>query len=78
MSNEKVSSHITENYCLFPKVIWINNWRIRVGFKGTFIFTKYLFFGAVKLTKNADQDKYYYSGYGYSYSGSLFSVPNFN
>ena len=36
-------------------------------------------FGAVKLTKNADLDKYSYSGYGIGFdSRSLSSFPNFN
>ena len=36
-------------------------------------------FGAVKLTKNPDPDKYSYSGYGIGFdSRSLFSVPNFD
>ena len=35
--------------------------------------------GAVKLTKNADPDKYSYFGYGIGFdSCSLFSVPNFD
>ena len=36
-------------------------------------------FGAVKLTKNTDQDKFSYSEYGTGlYSRSLFSIPNFD
>ena len=36
-------------------------------------------FGNVKITKNADPDKYSYSGYGNGFgSGSLFSIPNFD
>ena len=34
-------------------------------------------FGAVKLTKNADTDKYGYSGYGTGFDAcSVFSLPN--
>ena len=36
-------------------------------------------FGAVKLTKNANHNKYSYSGYGIEFdSRSLFSIPNFD
>ena len=36
-------------------------------------------FGAVKLTKNANPNKYSYSGYGIGFdSCSLFSIPNFD
>ena len=36
-------------------------------------------FGAIKISKNADPDKYPYSGYGIGfYSRSLFSVPSFD
>ena len=36
-------------------------------------------FGAVKLHKIVDPDKYSYSGYGIEFdSHSLYSVPNFN
>ena len=36
-------------------------------------------FGAVKLTKNTDQDKFSYSEYGTGLnSRSLFSIPNFD
>ena len=36
-------------------------------------------FGAVKITKNSDTDKYSYSGYGIGFdSRSLFSIPNFD
>ena len=36
-------------------------------------------FGAVKITKTADPDKYSYLGYGIGFnSGSLFSIPNFD
>ena len=35
--------------------------------------------GSVKITKNADPDKYSYSGYGIGFdSRSLFSIPNFD
>ena len=36
-------------------------------------------FGNVKITKNADPNKYFYSGYGIGFnSRSLFSIPNFD
>ena len=36
-------------------------------------------FRAVKLTENADPDKYFYSGYGIGFdSSSLFSFQNFD
>ena len=36
-------------------------------------------FGAVKLTKNVDPDKYCYSGYGIGFdSQSLFLISNFD
>ena len=36
-------------------------------------------FGNVKITKNADPDKYSYSGYGIGFdSHSIFSIPNFH
>ena len=36
-------------------------------------------FGAVKLAKNVDPDKYSYSGYGIGFdSSSFFSIPNFD
>ena len=36
-------------------------------------------FGAVKLTKNADPDKCFYSGYGIGFDfRSCFLIPNFN
>ena len=36
-------------------------------------------FRAVKLTKNADLNKHFYSGYGIGFgSRSLISIPNFN
>ena len=36
-------------------------------------------FGAVKLTENADPDKYSYSGYGIWFNSHFFySIPNFD
>ena len=36
-------------------------------------------FGSVKLTKNADPNKYQYSSYGIGFdSRSIFSLPNFD
>ena len=35
--------------------------------------------GGVKLAKNAEQDKYVYSGYGIEFNSlPLFSLPNFD
>ena len=43
------------------------------------IFLKDFLFGGVKLTKNADQDKYIYSSYSIGFdSHSIFSLPNFD
>ena len=43
------------------------------------IFLKDFLFGGVKLTKNADQDKYIYSSYSIGFdSRSIFSLPNFD
>ena len=40
------------------------------------IFLKDFLFGGVKLTKNADQDKYIYSSYSIGFdSHSIFSLP---
>ena len=45
--------------------------------KADFTLKDYLF-GVVKLTKNANPDKYSYSRYGIEFdSRSLFSIPNF-
>ena len=43
------------------------------------VFTlKDCIFGAIKLTKNADPDKYFYLGYGTGFDPrSLFSYPGF-
>ena len=40
---------------------------------------KYWLIGSVKITKNADTDKYSHSGYGIEFdSWSLFSIPSFD
>ena len=39
----------------------------------TDINLKFYLFGAVKLTKNADQNKYKYSGYGIGFDSRLYS-----
>ena len=45
----------------------------------TLVRSKDCLFGAVKLNKIVDPDKYCYSGYGIAFdSHSLYSVPNFN
>ena len=97
MSNEKFACNSVTNESVCPKLIWLNNSKIRLKFKGsclkqkdkapftpnnvlnlfivyeldrwsrdlnTDFFLKDCLFGAVKLTKNADPDKYKYSGYG--------------
>ena len=46
--------------------------------KTKFNLKDYLF-GAVKLTKNANPNKYSYSGYNVGFdSRSIFSIPNFD
>ena len=43
------------------------------------IYSKILFFGTAELTKNANPNKYSYSGYGIGFdSRSIFSIPNFD
>ena len=43
------------------------------------IYSKRLLFGAAKLAKNANLNKYSYSRYGIGFdSCSLFSIPNFD
>ena len=97
MSNEKFACTSVTNESVCPKLIWLNNSKIRLKFKGsclkqkdkapftpnnvlnlfivyeldrwsrdlnTDFFLKDCLFGAVKLSKNADPDKYKYSGYG--------------
>ena len=36
-----------------------------------------MFFGAVKMTKNPDSDKYSYSGYGIGFNSWSFFILNF-
>ena len=111
MWNEKVEPPFTANKSLYPKLVWMNNSRIRLTFTRSCLrqefatFTpnsvinlfivyeldrwsqdlnakfslKVCLFGAVKLTKNADPNKYSYSGYGIGFdSRSHSSVPNFD
>ena len=99
------------NKSISPKLEWMNNFRIRLEFKGSCLkqdkapftqnnvvnlyiiyelnirsqdskaeFTlKDCLFGALKLTNNANLNKYSYSGYGIGFdSRSLFSIPNFD
>ena len=93
---KKIEPPFTANKSLSPKLVWMNNSRIRLIFTGSCLrqefvtfpsnnvvnlfnvyeldrssqdlnvkFTlKYCLFEAVKLTKNADPNKYFYSGYG--------------
>ena len=94
------------NVSLFPKLIWMNNSKIRLKFKGSCLkqedkyaytpknvvnlflyeldiwsqdlntgFTfKDCLFGSVKLTKNADPDKYKYSGHSIRFDSHSFSL----
>ena len=96
MSNEKFTPHFTSNNSLSPKLVWMNNSRIKLEFEGSCLkqdkasfipsnvvnlYTAYelntwsqdlnaeftvkdCLFGAAKLTKNANPNKYSYSGYG--------------
>ena len=112
LPNETIRLPVTENHSFSPKIVSVNNSRIRVRFKGTCLkqdkvtftprnvinlffivyklnrwsqdlnadFTlKVCLFVTVKLTKNADRDKYFYPGYGIVYDAcSLFSFPKFD
>ena len=91
MPNESINPPYTANHGLSPKLLWMNNSRIRLEFKGSCLkqdkvtcvvnfivyetdrwskdlntdFTiKDCLFGAVKISKNADPDKYSCLGYG--------------
>ena len=94
MSNEKFKPPYTANKSLSLKLAWMNNFRKRLEFKESSLkqedkapfapknvvnlFIVYEF-GNVKIIKNADSDKYSYSGYGTVFnSRSLFSTPNFD
>ena len=108
MLNEKFTCAYIANVSICPKLIWMNNSKIRLKFKGNCLkqedeaaytpkivvnlFIVYeldtwsqdlntefallgCLFGTVKLTKNADKDKYKYSGYGVEFdSCSEFSL----
>ena len=109
-SNEKFMPPFTSNKSLSSKLVWMNNSRIKIEFKGSFLkqdkapfnpnnvvnlyivyelntwsqnlnaeFTlKDCLLGALKLTKNANHNKYSYSGYGIGFdSRSPFSIPSF-
>ena len=111
LPNEKIKPPFTANHSFSPKLVWMNNSRIKIEFKGSCLkedkitfapnnvvnlfiiyelnkwsqdlnaeFTlKDCLFGAVKITKNGDPDKYSYSGYGSGFdSCSFFSIPNFD
>ena len=111
LPNEKCIPFFISNNILSPKLVWMNNSRIKLEFKGKYLkpdktlftpnnvvnlcivyelntwsedlnaeFTlKDYLFGAVKLTKNANRNKYPYSGYGIRFDfRSLFSIPNFD
>ena len=101
----------TSNKNLSPKLVWMNNSRIKLEFKGSslkqdkWIFTpnsvanlyvayefniwskdlnteftlKDYLFPAIKLTKKANPNKYFYSRYEIGFdSRSLFSIPIFD
>ena len=58
-------------YCLWIRQI-VTRLQYRISFTKWFVWT-------VKLTKNADPDKYSYSGYGIGFNTCLFfSAPNFD
>ena len=71
LPNETIRLPVTENHSFSPKIVSVNNSRD---------FTlKVCLFVTVKLTKNADPDKYSYPGYGIIYDAcSLFSFPKFD
>ena len=66
-SNEKFKSIYTSNKILSPKLAWINNTRLALEFKGSYL-----------TEEDADPDKNSYSEYRIGIgSCSLFSIPNF-
>ena len=87
MLNKKIRPPTTENYRLSPKL----KWQEKVTFTPSIVlnfwsqdsntdFTlKDCLFGAVKLTKNSNQNKFSYFGYGIRFDSYLFfSFPNFD
>ena len=110
LSNEKIKPTYTSNKRLYPKLVWMNNSRIRLEFKASCLkqedttaytpnnvvslYTVYeldmwsedlnanftlqdCLFGNVRVTKNADPNKYLYSGCGVGFDfHSLISLPN--
>ena len=92
--NKKFRPPYTTNKVLSPKLRW-NKSRLRLIFKESCLkqedttpitpnnvvnlFIIYEVFRSVKITKNADTEKYSYTGYGIGFdSRSLFSIPNFD
>ena len=72
--NINLSHFITPGNSLAPKLKWIHSFKKALEFRGNCLrqifkrfintfYTRSLFFGAVKLTKNVDPDKCGYSGY---------------
>ena len=111
LSNEKVKPPFTVNKSCSAKLIWMNNFRIRLRFTRSCLKQNYaafapnnlinLFiayeldrwsqdvnaksspkdclFGAVKLTKNVDPNKYSYCRYGIEFDyHSIFLIPKFD
>ena len=66
-SNENFKSTYTSNKIFSPKLAWMNNTRLALEFKGSYL-----------TEEDADPDKYLYSEYRIRIgSFSLFSIPNF-
>ena len=106
LSNEKIGSTKTFNYCQSPRLVYDNArikmkfarsilkqnkvtynhgpivkiyivCRLTLGTRSTGITLENCLFGAVKLTKNVDIDKYKHSGYGIGFdSRGSFSHPS--
>ena len=95
MLNKKIRPPTTENYRLSPKLKWqekvtftpsivlnffiIYEWDRWSQDSNTDFTLKDCLFGAVKLTKNSDQNKFSYFRYGIGFDLYLFfSFPNFD
>ena len=73
---QQIITFTTRNVVNLFIVCEVNTWSQDLN--ADFTLKDYLF-GAVKSTKNANPDKYPYSGYGIWFdSCSLFSLSNFN
>ena len=65
-------NNVVTFFIVYEQDIWSRDLNTDFGLK-------HCLFGAVKLTKNTDPDKYSYSGYGIGFNScSLFSIPNFD